>query len=342
MYTVSILVPIFNVEQYIERCARSLFEQSYPFLEFVFVNDCTPDKSVDVLHRVMENYPARKQVVKLVNHERNKGVAAARNTLLENATGDFICYVDADDWLEKGAVESLVRKQLETDADIVSGNVFLHYAEGVKELTENELLNKGQRLIRQLKDTWTMEAFIWGRIYRRSLFETNHIRCMQGYNYAEDRYQVIRLFYFANRFSFVDDFVYNYEKRNDASITVLQKNNISAYLRNQYQHLHNWIGIRDFFIDKESEYYQLAVKNTSILLELNLKWTLKYKTKKDFLDIVELIDENEDCMQALGWQNTGVRGFILHNYCCMKVKQLAERSLRFIKKRMRSGKEDID
>ena len=209
MLTVSILVPIYKVERYIERCAQSLFEQTYPFIEYVFVNDSTPDKSVEVLCQVLEDYPQRKRSVKLINHERNKGVAAARNTLLDNAEGDFICYVDADDWLEKKAIEVLVRKQSESNADIVSGSCFIHYADCIKELTNDCLLSKEERLIQQLKDTWTMDTFIWGRIIRRSLFEDNHIRCMEGFNYAEDRYQFVQLSYFANTVDFVGDFVYN-------------------------------------------------------------------------------------------------------------------------------------
>ena len=189
-------------------------------------------------------------------------------------------------------------------------------------------------LLQQLKDTWTMDTFIWGRIYRRSLYESNHIRCKEGANYAEDRYQVVRLAYFAKAFAVVDAFVYNYEKRNDTSITKLQKENIHVYLKNQYQHLQNWMGIRDFFSDKEKSYYQLAVSNTSYLLKLNLDWALKYKTKDDFFDVVGLIEENEDCMKALGWKKKGLKGALLHNYRYMWLKQIAKRATRKVGKRL--------
>ena len=340
MYWVSILVPIYKVEPYIERCVRSLFGQTYSELEFVFVDDCSPDNSCDIIQRLLEEYPNRKRTTKILHHSINRGLAAARNTALDNATGDFICVVDSDDWLEEDAIEKLVRMQSETGADIVSGNALMHYEEGDKELINSTDLNKEQILIQQLKDTWTMCTFIWGRIYRRSLYEDHGIRCKEGANYAEDRYQVVRLFYFAKKVSYVDDIVYNYEKRNETSITVLQKKDIKAYIRSQYQHLQNWIGIRNFFSDKESQYYQLAVLNTTRLLELNMKWTLKYKTKEDFMHMVELIDENEDCMKVLGWRKNGFKGLVLRNYYCMKAKQLAERSIRFVKRRLHLGKEE--
>ena len=332
MLVVSILVPVYRVESFIERCARSLFEQTYTDLEYVFVDDCSPDRSVDILQRVLGDYPER--ATRIIHHDKNKGVAAARNTLLDNAHGSFVCFVDADDWLERDAIELLVRKQEEKDSDIVSGNAYIHIESGVEELRVDSLSNKRQVLLQQLKDTWTMNAFLWGRIFRKSLFEDHHIRSKEGFNYAEDRYQVVQLSYYAESYAFIDGFVYNYEKRNESSITKKQKSDLSVYLRNQYQHLQNWIGIRDFFSDKEQEYYQLAVLNSSRLLQLNLDWALKYKTRKDFEEIVRLIDANEDCMRILGWQKTGIKGSLLHSFLFMKLKQFSQRSLRFFRRKL--------
>ena len=328
MYRISILVPVYKVEPYIELCARSLFEQSYSDLEFVFVNDCSPDRSIEVLRHVVESYPDRADSVKIINHDTNRGVAAARNTLLDNATGDFVSWVDADDWLESNAIELLMQKQQQTNSDIVSGNIHVYYDNDVRSLKEEKYQDKAQLIQDQLKDTWNMNTFIWGRLFRRSLFEKYHIRCMEGCNYAEDRYQVVRLSYFADTFATIDAFVYNYEKRNNTSITVQQKENMSVYLMNQYQHLRNWIGIRDFFSDKEIQFYQLAVANSSRLMKMNLEWALKYKTKDVFFDTVGLIDDNEDCMKVLGWKKNGIKGVLLHNYRYMWLKQIAKRTIR--------------
>ena len=76
MLKVSILVPVYGVEQYIEKCARSLFEQTYSDIEYVFVNDCTKDDSIGVLKRVLEKYPQRMQQVRIINHEKNMGLGA--------------------------------------------------------------------------------------------------------------------------------------------------------------------------------------------------------------------------------------------------------------------------
>ena len=95
MHKVSILVPIYKAEKHIEKCARSLFAQTYSDLEFVFVDDCTPDASVDVLLLVLENYPERKGQTKLIRNERNRGAAGSKNIAIDNAMGEFVCFVDA-------------------------------------------------------------------------------------------------------------------------------------------------------------------------------------------------------------------------------------------------------
>ena len=116
---VSILVPVYNVAAFIEKCARSLFEQTFADIEYVFVDDCSPDNSVEILQRVLEDYPERKSCVKILRHEVNKGVSSARNTALRNASGDYVFFVDSDDFLELDAIALLLDKAKGTNVDIV-------------------------------------------------------------------------------------------------------------------------------------------------------------------------------------------------------------------------------
>lgn len=119
------MVPIYGVEKYIERCARSLFEQTYENLEYIFVDDCTPDKSIEILERVMEDYPNRKEQVRIIRHEHNRGLAAARNTALDAATSPFITHVDSDDYLSLDAIRLFVEKQMETGRILCLGTIIL-------------------------------------------------------------------------------------------------------------------------------------------------------------------------------------------------------------------------
>lgn len=119
MVKVSVIVPIYNVEKYIEDCAKSLFQQTLNDIEYIFVNDCTPDKSIKILKEVLDAYPERKNQVKIVNLEVNSGQAAARKRGVSEATGDFIIFCDGDDWVDKNMYQRLYDCAIQHNYDIV-------------------------------------------------------------------------------------------------------------------------------------------------------------------------------------------------------------------------------
>ena len=310
MCLVSVLVPIYGVEQYIERCARSLFEQTYPNIEFVFVNDCTRDRSVEILMQVLKDYPHRAEMVKLINHDSNRGIASTRNTALNNATGEFVSYVDSDDWLEPNAIELLVKRQIETGSDIVTGNLFIHKDKTIIKYTEPHYDNKEQMVLMQFPPTHEHDLF--RRIIRRSLFEDNHIRCIEGCNMAEDRYMMVQLCYFAKGVSAIDDFVYHYNMNNSDSYT--HQTQLDKKLLLLEQSLNNYLGIRSFLSDKEEVLLQGTTQYVVGFLNPLIQLSLKHKKKDLYQRMTKIIGDNEDCMIMMGWEKKGIRNWVLHNY----------------------------
>lgn len=328
---VSVLVPIYGVEPYVERCARSLFEQSYVDLEYVFVNDCTFDNSIEVLKRVIEDYPIRKTAVKIINHERNRGVSATRNTLLDHAEGEFVTWVDADDWLELDAIELLVRKQEETGADVVSGNALMYYHDHVEKLEQPASLNKEEIVIGKLGNGW--QNVIWGRIIRRSIIEVNHIKALEGCDMAEDKYQMAQISYFANSFAICEGFIYNYERRNENSIVAQQSKD--KLLKRGLQFLQNNIGLQKFFSDKETIYYKEASKQTMLYAFAMLKMLVKFNKKQHFQFVVNTIDATEsEFWPLIGWSTKGMKGLLLHKYISVWVWLTMQRLLLFFKRKL--------
>ena len=120
---VSILVPVYGVEKYIEKCAVSLFEQTCNDIEYVFVDDCSPDNSIGILEEVRKRYPERDKV-KIIRHDRNRGLAAARKTALMASVGDYVIHVDSDDWVSPDMVATLAEQAMKTGADLVDGNYY--------------------------------------------------------------------------------------------------------------------------------------------------------------------------------------------------------------------------
>lgn len=123
---VSVYIPVYGVEKYIEKCAQTLFEQTLDDLEYVFVDDCTPDNSFQILEQVLEKYPNRKSQVKIVHHKMNQGVCIARKTGIQHCTGEYITCCEPDDWVETTMYEELYNKVKETGADMVACD---HYRE---------------------------------------------------------------------------------------------------------------------------------------------------------------------------------------------------------------------
>ena len=316
MYLVSILVPIYKVEGYIERCARSLFEQTYQNLEYVFVDDCSPDDSIGIIQKVAAEYPVRMSAIKVVRHDFNRGLAASRNTALENATGVFITAVDSDDWLELDAVEKLVHKQIETSADIVAGSMLMHTKDDDVLFLETKCNSKEELVLLQLQKGW--DHTVCRKLIRRSLYENNEIRCIEGCDMTEDRYQMAQLAYFASSYAVIDEIVYHYERRNEGSI-MAQKDKEKT-LRRNYQYLCNWLGIRDFFADKEGVYLKKANMESMLFAKQYLSIILKQNSKPWYDRVAKVLDqETPDNQELAGWTTKGIRGYFLHSFFWMEL-----------------------
>ena len=163
---VSIVVPVYGVEKYIERCARSLFTHTFGDIEYIFVNDCTKDSSMQVLEFVMKDYPARN--VRIINKEKNEGLPQARKTGVLASTGDFIMHIDSDDWVEHDIVEKLYARAMEEVADMV-------YCDWVEEYEDRSVLfsQHPMSIENYYKSILGFKSFsyVWNRLTKRELYD---------------------------------------------------------------------------------------------------------------------------------------------------------------------------
>lgn len=315
MYKVSILVPVYNVEKYIERCARSLFEQTYDNLEYVFVDDCSSDSSIAVLKSVLEDYPNRKEQVKLVANKHNLGASASKNKAVDNATGAFVSFVDADDWLELNSIELLANEQLRTGADVVWGKLIEHTNERDYELVEPLYRDKHEWLMCYCRLTTGIGMSNSKRIIRRSLLEQYHIRSVNGFNYSEDKLFLTQVAYYAKSFSVIDDVVYHYNRLNSTSATAIQSRSFNVDIfRQEYGSI---LHIADFLSTKESIYCCTFAKARMRYLKEKLDETVKFSSPDGFKEVVRAInDSTPDLLNEIDW-NTWKR-VLYKNYYYMK------------------------
>ena len=212
---ISVCIPVWNVEAYIGQCLESVFNQTIiEKSEILIIDDCTPDNSITVVKNLLEKYPQHKERVGIIKHEKNRGLAAARNTGLQNATGKYIIQVDSDDWLEPDYLEQLYNSAESENADIAGCDYFLELAESTKIVKED--LNKSPSDC--LKYIITIcQGIIWTKLVRKDLFTENNINWVEGLDMGEDLLICSKLFAHAGKVVNVDKPLYHYRKTNPNS-----------------------------------------------------------------------------------------------------------------------------
>lgn len=250
---VSILIPVYGVERYIAECAHSLMGQTYEDIEYIFVNDCTQDRSIDVLRQVLEQYPERASQVTIIDHEQNRGLAGARQTALNAATGEAVLIVDSDDYVALSAVQQLVDAMRSSQADVVDGG-YATVTRGKASQAIKPLHVSREKYLKTILCQNVEPNRIWGRLIRRSLFIDNAIAFTPGVDYGEDFSVLPRLLAHASR-HWTDSCLYYYRDDNPDSYT----NNIST--KNAISFLKSQQLIGEFITgDEQWRCYRLAAE----------------------------------------------------------------------------------
>ena len=202
---VSVIVPVYKVEDYIRECIDSILAQTYPDFELILVDDGSPDDS----GRICDDYAKGDNRIKVV-HKVNGGLTSARNAGLEVAKGEWIMHVDGDDWIEPDMIESLIEAAQVTGADLVFGD-FMKYGPSAG---YNKLPTWGSDKKKSMSNylAYTMTT-IWGSIAKRSLYADHSLKSPEGISYCEDFHLIVRLCHFAKKVVNVHRPFYHYRYR---------------------------------------------------------------------------------------------------------------------------------
>lgn len=222
---VSVLVPFYNVEKYVGRCVESLFSQTYSNIEYVFVNDCTPDNSMDIINEYIDKFNVRNKCV-IINHEVNKGISASRNDCLDNATGDYILFIDSDDYIDKDMVELLVKAAIESNADISGCGYIEEYKDRSVEMPQR-YTNNHVEMMRAIT-LLTIKGVMWKLLIRRSIVEENQVRFIPDNTMVDDYLFCCQVFFYAKRFASVDKCMYHYIQYNPNNYSKTREFNITS------------------------------------------------------------------------------------------------------------------
>ncbi len=214
---VSILVPVYKASKYMERCARSLFEQTFQDIEYIFVDDASPDNSIEILRNILSKYPNRQKQVKIIVNQENKGVGVSRNIAIDNSSGEYIAFIDSDDYIELNSIEELFNFSILENADIVVFNMEIQYHDHSEIISDSVSADKDENLLNILTEKRSHN--LCNKFVKSNLYKMKECRIPNGLNYQEDFYVYVRLVYFAEIIRKMDKVFYHYDFRNTESLT---------------------------------------------------------------------------------------------------------------------------
>ncbi len=209
MNKISVIIPVFKVAPFVERCTRSLMQQTLSDVEFIFVDDASPDNSMDIVRSVCQEYG---RDVKILVHPENKGLPAGRNTGLSVATGEYIYHCDSDDWVETDLLEKMYDAAKAVDADIAYCDFYLSFESGERYMSNPEF-NTGRDLLLKGFLSGTTKYNVWNKIVKRSLYEKTGVLFPSGHSMGEDM-TMIMLAAKADKVAYVNKPLYHYVKLN--------------------------------------------------------------------------------------------------------------------------------
>lgn len=239
MYKVSLIVPIYGVERYIRQFAESALGQTYDQVQFVFVNDGTKDRSMEILDELIEEkYSHLKERILIVNKE-NGGLPSARKAGLDVAEGEYILFADSDDWLQTDALEKIMAKAGQTGADII-------YFDLIKEYGHKTSYKREREYTAQTKQDYIINIFNYKshgytvtKCFRKRLY-TDNIIYFPKLGMHEDIYLMSQIIFYAESLVHLPEALYHYRKDNPQAMCAQDRNkrhlNSARNLLDLYEH----------------------------------------------------------------------------------------------------------
>ena len=277
---VSISVSVYNTAEYIERCVRSLYGQTLKDIEILFVDDCTPDESIDIALRVLEEYPERKNQVRVIHHEHNMGTAATKRDCLMQATGDYVLVVDSDDWIELNMVESMFSMvEKDSSVDMVVCDIAREFPNAVKKIegAPNVVTDKGAN-IRDAIINREIPPHFSNKLIRRGILTENDI-VWPTHSYAEDRSIMAQVAYYSKHIEYIPQMLFHYFYHTGSCVAPIQADGV---VKNVVDYQNNLQIIEDFLERKGvREQYRSGIFAHKVMIKrMLLPYTDKLKYRK--------------------------------------------------------------
>ena len=210
MPKVSVIIPVYNTEKYLRKCLDSVCAQTLEDIEIICVNDCSPDASLEIL----KEYASKDNRIRIIDFKENKGVSVARNIGIDNATGEYIAFMDSDDWIELDFYEKLYGKSVHSTLDIVKGQLDEFIIETSK--FHHDVLNINENIQKTNNKLYFCTHFT-SAIYKSSIIKLNNLKFCQKLKNGEDGIFLLDTILCANKICIENDVTYYYCRHDDSA-----------------------------------------------------------------------------------------------------------------------------
>jgi glycosyltransferase involved in cell wall biosynthesis len=285
---VSIIIPIYNVSQYIERCLISALNQTYTEIEYILIDDCSLDDSMEKARNVVEQYDKRK-IITIISHDRNKGLSAARNTGINAAKGDYIYFLDSDDELVSDSIERLVLIAKKHSPDFIISEFELIGSSDRKKYPTIKFNNKEVVYDKEITEglyTRIWHGMAWNKLLRKDLFFEKKCFFYDGLIHED----ILWSFILANKstkMAVCKEVTYLYRIRHDSITQKFSQKNFQSLIlvfREIHQYYSNFITIEN----KTNLFNYIVNLKTYFLKEL-IRSTLDKSIIRDNVNIINSI-----------------------------------------------------
>lgn len=225
---ISVIIPVYNTESYLEKCINSILDQTFKNIELIIINDNSTDNSC----KIIETFLNKNNNIKYINNKKNKGVSNCRNQAIKICTGEYILFVDSDDYLEKNMLEIMYNEAFKNNLDIVMCGYFLDYKDGsiqnkIINLDDNFIYNGYEILSEILHHKNGVTGHSCNKLFKSSIIKNNNIEYPINIRIYEDIVFLCRLFPYCKRIKIIKKVLYHYVQRSNSSVKSINKNLIS-------------------------------------------------------------------------------------------------------------------
>ena len=291
---ISIIVPIYNTGKYLEKCLESIINQSFTNFEVICIDDGSTDNSYDILTRYKEKYNNFKII-----YQENQGVAIARNNGLKNANGDYIIFIDSDDFIINDYLEKLYNESVMTNADVVICNFYRYYEDTSISIPVMYKKNKGiytsNEILKALIPDNLIHSYLWNKLWKRELFNNLSFPDIK----YEDIAIMCHLFYKAKKISIINDSLYYYRIRKTSIVRSYSITTQNDYMK-AYMYTRIFLKENKIYDEFKYSFRLLSIKVFLVMFFINIFLIKEYNnlniTKENFKEIYKFIriaDSNE-------------------------------------------------